>query len=361
VTAVLKEAGFSLVEMLIAVAVAVTTFGLLFQAAARGQRIARAQPEAADVQQRVRVATDMLRRDLLAAGSGPTHGVGTGPLDQYFPPVVPARTGARNFDPELTFFTDRISIVAVPEGGVAARLSSNMAGVASDLPIDSMTPGCASWGLCGFTPGTRSAIFDRAGIGAGVEWFSVTGIAAGLAHDVPNPPFSRAYSAPTARVVPIVQHVYYLDRVNARLMLYDGYQSDVPLVENIVDLRFAYFLAPSPSSVTRPTDGETNCAYAAGTPPVPLLADLGGIAPQLAAASLLTDGPPCGLPPHRFDADLLRVRRVRVTIRAQAGLDDLRGVSRDFSRRGRSIGAESSVPDVEVTFDVSLRNVGSGS
>src|SRR5262245_12282506 len=122
-----SDSGFSLVEMLVAVAVAVTTFGVLLYAASRGQRIARAQPEAADEQQRIRVAVEMLRRDLLTSGSGPAHGIETGPLTRYFPSIVPARTGARNADPELTFFTDRISIFAVPEGAVSARLSSSMA------------------------------------------------------------------------------------------------------------------------------------------------------------------------------------------------------------------------------------------
>src|SRR5262249_8907920 len=205
-------------------------------AASRGQRIARAQPEAADEQQRIRVAVEMLRRDLLTSGSGPAHGIETGPLTRYFPSIVPARTGARNADPELTFFTDRISIFAVPEGAIGARLSSSMAGSTSDVLIDTTAPGCASVGLCGFTVGTRSVIFDRGGVGAGVDWFSVAGIAAGLAHGAPDPPFTRAYPAATTRVVPIAQRVYYLDRVNGRLMLYDGYQSDVPLVENIVDL-----------------------------------------------------------------------------------------------------------------------------
>jgi len=357
----LNDRGFSLVEMLVAVAISVATFGLLFQAAARGQRVARAQPEAADAQQRLRVAVEMLRRDLLAAGAGPSDGADTGPLDRFFPSIVPARTGARNADLELTYFSDRITIFAVPEGGVAARLVSNMAVVSSDVPVDAALPGCPSSGLCGFTAGTRSAIFDATGVGAGVDWFTVTSLAVGLAHGAPDPPFTRAYPSVTARVVPISQHVYYLDRANARLMLYDGYQSDLPLVENIVDLRFTYFLAPSPSSVAPPAASLSTCAYLAGTPPVPLLDDLGGIGPQPASASRFTDGPACGVAPRRFDADLLRIRRVRVTIRAQVGLDDLRGAGREFTNTGRSIGAESSVPDLEITFDVTPRNGGSGS
>src|SRR5215468_595764 len=119
-----SQAGFSLVEMLVAVAISAATFGVLFQVAARSQRVARALPEAADVQQRIRVAVDMLRRDLLAAGAGPANGPDSGPLDRYFASIIPARTGDRGADAELTYFTDRISILAVPEGALAMRLAA---------------------------------------------------------------------------------------------------------------------------------------------------------------------------------------------------------------------------------------------
>ena len=117
-------------------------------------------------------------------------------------------------------------------------------------------------------------------------------------------------------------------------MSYDGYQTDVPLAENVVLLRFDYFVDASPSAAPRPPDGEDSCAYAAGSPATPVLADLG--VPLLAAATagLLTDGPACGISPFRFDADLFRIRRVRVTIRAQVSSGGLRGTGSDFSNAG---------------------------
>ena len=99
--------------------------------------------------------------------------------------------------------------------------------------------------------------------------------------------------------MPVVQRVYYFDRANRRLMVYDGYQSDMPLIDNVVDLRFAYFADRFPSSVSRPPDGEASCVYDAGSPPVPRLEDLGGGTPRADAAQM-TDGPFCGAGAERL-------------------------------------------------------------
>jgi prepilin-type N-terminal cleavage/methylation domain-containing protein len=352
----IRSAGFSLIEMLVAMAIVSAGCGILFHFAISGQRVARSQPEAADLQQRVRVAAERIRRDLLAAGSGATTGDIAGPLIDYLPPVVPARTGARGADDELSFFDDRISIIYMPDEGASPRVWTDMAQPEVDVPVDPNSPGCQSAGICGFIEGTNSLILDPADVGAGFDLFTVTGIAAGLAHGGWNRPFSRVYAA-GARVLPVTHRIYYLDRANRRLMLYDGYLSDLPLVDNIVSLGFSYYADPSPTSVPRPVEGTSNCVYAAGTPPVPLLADLGGSPGlQRVTATQLTDGPVCGIAPSRFDGDLLRIRRVRVTIRAQVA-DDLRGSGRDVSQPGVSRSAESCVPDLEVTFDVAPRNM----
>ena len=54
--------------------------------------------------------------------SGFVHGAGAGPLVDYLPPVSPMRLGARKPDPELSFFTDRITSPLSPRrwgGGTA--------------------------------------------------------------------------------------------------------------------------------------------------------------------------------------------------------------------------------------------------
>jgi prepilin-type N-terminal cleavage/methylation domain-containing protein len=353
-----RDAGFSLVEVLVALAIfAVAVVPVLYVAAA-AQRLARSQPEATDLQQRLRVVATTLQRDLAIAGAGALHGSRAGTLGGHVAAIVPARIGLRLPDVELSAFSDRLSVIYVPDGGTEAILAARMPNPSAGLWLDTSTAGCGAAGLCGFTEGTRALVLDPRGPGAGHEIFTVTGISATneLAHDAPNPSFSRSYDA-GAIVVPVVQRVYYFDRTNRRLMLYDGYQSDMPLVDNVVGVSFEFFGDASPASLRRPPDGEGNCVYDAGFPPMPLLADLGGSGLRRLPLELLTDGPACGLGPNRFDGDLLRVRMIRVTLRFQASADDVRGTGGLFTRPGRSTTGYSYVPDYEVTFDVAPRNL----
>ena len=108
-------------------------------------------------------------------------------------------------------------------------------------------------------------------------------------------------------------HTYYVKRDSAsgagQLMRYDGSESDLPLADHVSRLEFAYFAA----------DG------------------------TLLAPAPLTDGPwfPDDEDRNRFDMDVLRIRRVRVTL----GVEAPPGVLRRF------------LPAREITFDVSPRNL----
>jgi hypothetical protein len=343
--------------MLIATAIFAIVYMLLFQLAIAAHWTARAQPEAADLRQRLRVAVDAIQRDLLMAGAGIVHGADAGPLADVMPGILPMRTGAKMPDPELSFFDDRVTILSVPEGAAGVPLSADMPATTAAVPIDGAATGCPGAGLCGFAVGTRALILDRSGPGYGFDLFTVSSIAGELGHGAPNPAFSRAYPASHTRVVPIRQRVYYVDASTHRLMVYDGSQTDVPLAEGIVSLKFEYLIDPWAGSVSRAGIAGGNCVYAPGVPPLPLLADLGGPPLEVAAAAILGDGPSCGLPPNRFDGDLLRIRRVRVTIRAQVSDSTLRGSGADFVVAGTSAGGGGAVPDVEVTFDVTPRNL----
>jgi prepilin-type N-terminal cleavage/methylation domain-containing protein len=349
--------GFSFVEVLVAVAILLTAMAALLQVAASGQRLARSQGEATDLHQRVRVAAEALQRDLALAGAGPVRGRMQGALTSYLAPLVPARRGARAPDAPLSAFTDRISIVYAAEGAWPTALSVDMSAPSDAVPVSPTAPGCPTAGLCGFDEGTRALLVDTSGVGAGHDLFTVTRLAGALDHDAPNPPFHRAYGASGSIVVPIVQRVYYFDRANRRLMLYDGYRTDMPFIDNVVDLRFAYFADAAPSSVARPPDGTGSCVYFSGSPPVPRLDDLGGAGLQQLTVAQMTDGPVCGAGPESFDGDLLRIRLVRVTLRLDAAADEVRGTGALFMRPGRSSSAYSYVPDFEVTFDVAPRNM----
>ena len=354
------DRGFSFVEVLIALTIVLAATAPLLHIAASGQRLSRSHGEATDLHQRLRVAVEKLRTDLTLAGAGGLDGPVSdvsGSLAGYLAPLVPARLGARAPDLPLSAFTDRISLVyATAEAGPSA-LTVDMASAAEAVAISATATGCPDAGLCGFTDGTRALVFDTSGVGAGHDFFTVTGTAGALAHDAPNPAFHRPYAAGRSLVVPVVQRVYYFDRPGRRLMVYDGYQSDMPFIDNVVDVRFEYFADRLASSVAQPPEGMSSCVFDAGLPPVPRLDDLGGDGLYPLAPGEMTDGPVCGAGPNAFDGDLLRIRMVRVTLRLQAGADEVRGRGALFSQPGRSSSAYSFVPDFEVTFDVAPRNM----
>jgi hypothetical protein len=73
----------------------------------------------------------------------------------------------------------------------------------------------------------------------------------------------------------------------------------------------------------------------------------------------LADGPWCpdDVSPTRYDADLLRIRLVRIILRVQAQSTAVRGLdARLFSRPGAAREAARLVPDLEVRVDATLRN-----
>jgi prepilin-type N-terminal cleavage/methylation domain-containing protein len=322
-----SPSGFTLIEVLIALALLTIAAVPILWICAAAHRLARSQAEASDLQQRARVLAEKLQRDLAMAGSGPPGGTGTRLLD-VLGPVIPARTGLRLADPELSAFSDRVSILYVPSDGWESPLIAPMSSSSTDLQIDPAAAGCDRAGLCGFLEGSRAIVLDTRAPGAGYDLFTVTGIAGALAHGVPNVPFSQAYAPPSARVMPVVQRTYYFDRAGRRLMVYDGHQSDMPLLDHVVDLRFSYFADARPGP---------------GLRPLPI--------------SELSDGPPLGVAPNRFDADVRSIRLMRVTIRLEAAAEDVRGTGSSFVRSGRSTSGYALVPDFEVTFDVVPRNM----
>ena len=168
-----------------------------------------------------------------------------------------------------------------------------------------------------------------------------------------------------------------------QLMQYDGRLSDQPAVEDVSALRFEYFGDGEPPVAVTTTRGDIrvtygpvppqlavdnsidswgageNCTIAndAGTQ-IPRLRNLGSGIVRLGDA-ILTDGPWCPDAGHafRFDADLLRIRRVRVTVRLQAARP-FRGLAGSlFATAGTAGDPWRYVPDETVSFDLAPRNI----
>jgi prepilin-type N-terminal cleavage/methylation domain-containing protein len=144
-----RPGGFSLVELLVAMAVAVTFGGALLSLVVAGQSIARMQPEAADVQQRARVALQTLGAELALAGAGLDRGSQAGPLARYFAPVAPSADGG-------------LTIWYVSGRDAQATLASTLAPGATGAAIQSDVCPAADPG-CAFTPFSTAIVFDGHG------------------------------------------------------------------------------------------------------------------------------------------------------------------------------------------------------
>jgi len=139
--------GFSLLELLIAMAITTTSAGALLSLVVAGQSIARLQPEAADVQQRARIATQVLATELSRAGAGPDSGALAGPLSAYFAPVSPSPDGG------LTIWY----VSGTAQGTLTRTLE------VGDLSASVMLEAPCGSASCGFAADTTAVIFDNSG------------------------------------------------------------------------------------------------------------------------------------------------------------------------------------------------------
>ena len=261
--------GFSLVELLVALLIVLVISSALSGLMNSAQALFAAQVELPDMQQRLRVATAALGRDLLMAGGG------------GFPPIVPHRRGLMTPDPPGTFRPDCVSVLSITASAARAMLTQATDG--SGITAVSARPGCStSDPLCGFRAGMVAVIFDGTGAYELVRISGVSNEIPALQHA--GFPLSKGYP-PGATIAEAEITTYWL-KVDAggaaHLTRYDGDATELPVADNLAGLRFEYFL----DSLAR-----------------------------LDPASLV-DGPwlPDSTFAYRFDADLLRVRRVRITI-----------------------------------------------
>ena len=140
--------GFSLVELLIAMAITTTTAGALLSLVSAGQSIARLQPEAADLQQRGRIAGHVIATELSRAGAGLDGGPLAGPLVSRFAPVSSSSDGG-------------LTIWYVSGGGAQGTLTAPLAPDALGASIALDAP--CTRPPCGFEANTTALIFDNSG------------------------------------------------------------------------------------------------------------------------------------------------------------------------------------------------------
>lgn len=385
-----RDRGFSLIEMIIATGITAAVVGTLFAIVQPAQGAFDTGLEAADMQQRLRVAVDALLRDLAMAGAGAYAGGRAGPLIRSFAPVLPFRQGPSRDEAPGTFRADAVTIISVPATAAQTTLAADL--TPASLTLQAVPgPACAAGtNLCGFAPGMTVAVFDDTG---NVDTFTIAAVS-----DAPAQLTLAARPADSAgttyargsTVVEVRLHTYAL-KIDAaaqmfQLMHADGSgNADVPVVDHLVRLAFDYAGEPRPPSLSEagtssygpapPAPGTRTNGYPAGENCVFRIDETTGqhvsrLAPLSASAALtplsaaqLTDGPWCPDESNgnRWDADLLRVRTIGITLRVEAALSALRGPAGTlFANAGTARAANRWAPDLEIRVQISPRNMNVG-
>ena len=370
----------SLAELLVASGVLLSVTAVAGTAAMRAQAAFRAQPEVADMQQRARVGASTIGRDLLMAGAGPAATAMPGSLVRRLPPIAPYRRGQIDDARGGVFYRPgTLSLVYVPDSRAEATVEHAF-DLGRELLVD-LVPNCGDAvheRVCGFTVGMRVILFDARGA---FDLATVTEVAGSRVRVEHGGGLSSSYDG-GAVMAEVVAPTYFVrpDAATGALQLarYDGFRTVRPVVDNLVDAHFEFFGDPrpprvfpraAPESPARPVTsygpappesgaddprdlwgpGE-NCVFADAAGPVPRLGQLApGLSPVLLDPARFTDGPWCPDDAHavRFDADLLRIRRVRLRLRVQVAARAMRGARALFF-----------APDQQVVLDVTPRNLG---
>jgi hypothetical protein len=383
--------GFSLLEMLIALTLTLGVVGGVFAVLNPARGSLSAEPERGDVQQRLRVGQDALYRDLAAAGAGidvaGDHSR-SGPLVYWFAPVLPGILGVSAAG---TYASDAVTVVRV-----AAATGQSL--VAADVhPGDSTVtleaePNCAPGEVvCRFSSGSSLLLFDDSG-----QWdmFSIASVNRARGTLGLDRAAGSSYRAGTHAAAAAIRSFHLKTNPadgSSQLMQYDpSTGSDAALIDHVVGLSFTYAGDPQAPVLTRPLadrDGPwttygpapppvgvsngtsypagENCAFllagGATSPRLDLLADPANPSALVPIGpDQLVDGPWCpdDSRANRWDADLLRIRKIFVALRVESALDALRGPAGVlFRRAGTSRNASRWVPDADVRFQVTPRNL----
>jgi Tfp pilus assembly protein PilW len=313
--------GFSLVELTIGLALTLALTAAVFTLTQSARAASDTQSEVVDLQQRTRVAVDTMAHDLMMAGAGPYVSGYAGPLSGSIPPVMPFRRGNGGGDPPGTFRSDAITIAFVPTTAAQTTLTADVA-FGSQTFILAREQVCAGGvNLCGFAPGVSVVAYDAAG---SFQVFTIGATLDAASQITTTTPASTLFRSGSA-LVEIDMRTYSL-KADAAIQATQLIRTDaatnisVPVLDHVVTLALDYDVAP----------------------------------PEL------VDGPwrPDAASANRWDADLLRIRTVGVTIRLESALAALRGPAGVlFSNGGTATNPRTWVPDQEVRFRVSPRNL----
>lgn len=378
--------GFSLVELMVAMVVTLLVLAAALTVAMPAAAGFHALPEHADVQQRTRTLVETLRADVGSAIGGPV--VGGLSQTQAWPAVLPCGWGRDPVSgaPSPCARPGVLSVV-LADRPLQSVTTVSVTGSAAAVAV-SRPHGCAA-GLpaCQFAAGDRGLIADGHGSADALDVQTVSADGEWLAFDPGS--LSGPYPANSVVAAASVRTYYIADEPSSggrQLRRIEGRQ-DVPVLDHLAAFDVEFFGEAAPPAVTVLPDGRLRASYGPPPPddwpengggwppgenclfrdgdgfPVSKLAGLTAGADGLALIPLATlaDGPWCpdSGARARYDADLYRIRRLRMTVRMSAASVAARGVTPAwFARPGTARAAERLVPDVSVRFDVAVAGTG---
>jgi prepilin-type N-terminal cleavage/methylation domain-containing protein len=194
----MTAAGFSLIELLIALTVCALLSGAIAAAAPAARAVFDSTPEVLDAQQRERTACDVLARALRSAAHLAAR------RDDGTPGMVAPAVELQQPDEAGVFHAVRVVVVAGPGRGV---LAAAQASAAAPLQLRTGAPCPSSGDVCGFSRGMTAAIVD---VDGRLDVFTIAAVNTVSGTLTPAGPLDRVYQAGSA-LSAVSADTYYLD------------------------------------------------------------------------------------------------------------------------------------------------------
>jgi prepilin-type N-terminal cleavage/methylation domain-containing protein len=374
--AAVKPGGFSLVELLIASTVSALLVGALVTVLAPTRAAFDATPATLELQQRSRMGLEFLASALRSAGAHEAGHRQSSLAASFIPALIPAiASGVADDFSEIEIFRQVAS-------GAHGVLEEDQSTAGATLTLAPGRECLRTPDVCGFVVGTIAAISDGQGR---FDVFEVAATDPARMTVMPLKPLSAAY-ARDAQLFEAETFRFSLAMQpdgSKSLVRVPGSGTAQPVVDGVTELDISLWgEAGAPQITWDGTDGwasygpeppaaafrdggngwpagESCVAYRDPLGPHSRLTDLGQTGTLvLLARRDLTDGPWCaGGALGAYDADLIRLRRVDISIRLESLIPALRGPAGQlFSRPGSSRSPLRWVPDRVVNASISLRN-----
>jgi prepilin-type N-terminal cleavage/methylation domain-containing protein len=284
-----RQAGHSLTELLVAMAVLSLVVATTAGAFTATLQLSQTQPRRFDLQQQARVALDLIARDVRGAGAGPNLLGSEASLFDRIPAVWPRRLGRAGDAPEAARET-ALTTITVPESDAQARSLAPVEAGSRSLALASARHCGATPSVCGFTRGTTVLVVGPFGLPAGLHLMSTERVDAQTL--VVEPVAMAALGIDSgAAVTEVVIRGYEFDSAAGTLLYFDGESTRQTLIEDVAGFRVRYF--DRAEEVT---------------------------------PAMLADGPWEGSGDTRFDRDVLRIQRVRLELTLANGRDQFASV-----------------------------------